>query len=65
MSLNSIVANKKSPCYRCTCSVNETTKILGSAVCGTFHIGWEYQLNYVENRVPKSLISRFFNKIEN
>ena len=64
MSLHNTVANKKRPCYYCKESVKNYTKILGSTVCGDFNFGWEYSISYVEKRVPKHLISRFFVKFD-
>jgi hypothetical protein len=65
MSLHNIVAGKKGINYRCIKSVDDFTKDMGSSICGTFHIGWEYQTSYVESRVPEFLISKYFKKIEN
>lgn len=62
MSLHNTVANKKRPCYYCTKSVSNNTVLMGGTVCGNFHIGWEYTIQYVESRVPKHLISTFFEK---
>ena len=62
MSLHNTVANKKRPCYYCKESVSNFTKVLGCTICGDFHLGWEYSIEYVEKRVPKHLISMFFDK---
>jgi hypothetical protein len=44
MSLHTMVCNKPRPCYKCTESIN-----LPSG--DKFHIGWEYQIDYVEKRL--------------
>lgn len=44
MSLHEMVCNKPRPCYKCTESL-----ILVSGY--QFHIGWEYSIEYVENRI--------------
>jgi hypothetical protein len=62
MSLHNTVANKKRPCYYCKRSVRNNTKEIGGTICGDFNIGWEYSISYVENRVPKHLISIYFEK---
>jgi hypothetical protein len=64
MSLHNTFANKSKPCYRCAKSVSKYTKDAGSTILGDFHLGWEYQLSYVESRVPKHLISTYFYLIE-
>ena len=40
-----MVANKQKPFYRCT---ETCTPVMGGT---TFHIGWEYQIDYVESRL--------------
>jgi hypothetical protein len=60
MSLHNTVCNKPRPVYKCTNSVQEGTSLIGGTVCGTFHLSWEYQIDYVEKRVPKHLIKLFF-----
>ena len=62
MSLHNTVANKKRPCYYCKKSVKNHTQVMGGTICGDFNIGWEYPIDYVEKRVPKHLISTFFEK---
>lgn len=44
MSLHQMVCDKPRPCYKCT-----ETLVLVSG--DTFHIGWEYQIDYVEKRI--------------
>jgi hypothetical protein len=44
MSLHNVVCNKPRPCYVCTES-------LALPSGDKFHIGWEYQLDYVEKRI--------------
>lgn len=44
MSLNTMVCNKPRPCYKCVESIS-----LPSG--DNFHIGWEYQIDYVEKRM--------------
>jgi len=44
MSLHQTVCNKPKPCYECTESI-----VLPSG--DRFHIGWEYQIDYVEKRL--------------
>jgi hypothetical protein len=64
MSLHNTVANKNTPCYRCTKSTTEFSKWPGSVtILFKFNIGWEYSIEYVEKRMDKSLIPNFFDKI--
>jgi len=44
MSLHQMVCNKPRPCYKCT----ESIELLSG---DKFHIGWEYQIDYVEKRM--------------
>jgi hypothetical protein len=44
MSLHEMVCNKPRPCYKCT----ESLELLSG---DKFHIGWEYQIEYVEKRI--------------
>ena len=62
MSLHQTVGNKETPSYYCIENVENGKIDIGGSICGTFHIGWTYQLSYVENRVPKHLISKYFTK---
>ena len=55
MSLHNTVCNKPRPIYKCIESVITHNEFIGS-----FHLSWEYQIDYVEKRVPKHLISKFF-----
>ena len=44
MSLHNTVCNKPRPCYVCL----ETISLISG---DKFNIGWEYQIDYVENRL--------------
>ena len=67
MSLHNMVCNKPRPVYKCIESLEKSLKdIMGhpsigkGSVLDDFHLSWEYQIDYVEKRVPKHLIENHF-----
>jgi hypothetical protein len=66
MSLHNTVCNKARPVYKCIGSLKKYTDIgvftQGRIRCilADFHFSWEYQIDYVESRVPKELIETHF-----
>ena len=67
MSLHNTVCNKPRPVYKCIESLEKSLKdIMGhpsidkGSVLDDFHLSWEYQIDYVEKRVPKHLIDNHF-----
>jgi len=61
MSLHTFVSNKQKPFYRCVKSVHAFEE---QGVNDRFNIGWEYPKDYVEKRVEKHLLTKYFNFVE-
>jgi hypothetical protein len=69
MSLHNTVCNKARPVYKCIESLKKYTNtgacthlptIVLGYILADFHFSWEYQIDYVESRVPKELIETHF-----
>ena len=63
MSLHNTVCNKPRPVYKCIESLKKSIvpiSIGNGYVFDDFHLSWEYQIDYVEKRVPKQIIKKHF-----
>jgi hypothetical protein len=66
MGLHNMVCDKPRPVYKCIESVEGSRNTLcyltnkTETILGTFHLSWEYQIDYVESRVPQHLIDKHF-----
>jgi hypothetical protein len=61
-----MVANKQKPFYRCIESVDMIGEGFSNVkyIKCTFNIGWEYPKDYVEERVNKHLLTKYFKFFE-
>lgn len=66
MSLHNMVCSKSKPVYQCIKSIQEDRKGLTfptlneGCILGTFHLSWEYPIEYVKKRIPNHLIENHF-----